>query len=619
MKHKILKEYFGYDSFRPGQEAVVEALLANRDVLAIMPTGAGKSLCYQVPGLIFEGITLVISPLIALMKDQVNALTQAGVEAAFINSSLSTTEFRTIMQKARNDDYKIMYVAPERLNAEGFIEFAQSANISMIAIDEAHCVSQWGHDFRPSYRRIINFVESLPKRPVIGAFTATATEAVKENIVELLELQTPFIQKTGFDRKNLYFEVQKPKNKQRALLNFMNQHSKESGIIYCSTRNTVEEVCELLQQKGYKATRYHAGLSDSERKQNQDDFVFDRKPIMVSTNAFGMGIDKSNVSYVVHFNMPKNIESYYQEAGRAGRDGEPATCLLLYSGQDVKTNEFLISKGESSASKVSFEERTILRNKDLDLLKKMTWYCTTSDCLRGYILKYFGEKAPIHCGKCSNCDTKFEQIDVTIEAQKIISCIMRLDQRQKSFGKSMVAKILHGSEEQKITQFGLNTLSTYGIMEDTSIRRIIHIIEFLLEKGWISQTTSEYPTLRVNEQSLEIIRGNKFILMDLPKEVKISKLPRTYKPSDQEILGEETREAQADLFVRLVTLRKKLAEAENMPAYIIFPDAALRDMCRKLPTTEGEFLEVSGVGQAKLEKYGDVFLTEIAEFKNETL
>jgi len=608
MKHQALKQFFGYDSFRPGQEEIVDTLVAKRDVLAIMPTGAGKSICYQVPALLMEGITLVVSPLIALMKDQVNALTQAGIEAAFINSSLKNSEFHEIMQLANAGHYKIMYVAPERLLNEGFLSFAQQANIDLVAIDEAHCVSQWGHDFRPSYRHIKTFIEKLPERPAIGAFTATATEEVKDNIIELLELENPIVKKTGFDRQNLYFEVQKPKDKRKALLAFLDKYRGASGIIYCSTRKSVEEICELLEKRGLPVTRYHAGLSDNERKQNQEDFVHDRKPIMVSTNAFGMGIDKSNVSYVVHYNMPKNIESYYQEAGRAGRDGEPANCLLLYGAQDVKTNEFLIMRGDSGKAGLSPTEKAAIQEKDLELLKKMTWYCTTSDCLRGYILKYFGEKPAVSCGHCSNCDTKFETIDITVDAQKIISCIMRLDQRNRSFGKSMVAKILHGSTEQKITQFGLDSLSTYGIMAETSIHRIMTMIDYLLEKNYLIQTTSEYPTLQVNEHSLDVIRGNETITISLPKEVKKVKLPPSHA---KEVVGGPV---DSTLYERLVALRQKLATESGMPAYIVFTNASLKDMCHKLPKTDEEFLEVTGVGQKKLELYGDVFLQEIASY-----
>lgn len=605
-KEQILKQYFGYQCFRPGQAEIIDAHLAGQDSLAIMPTGAGKSLCYQIPALIFEGITLVISPLIALMKDQVGALTQAGVEAAFINSSLGIKDLNAIMGDAAQGRYRILYVAPERLTNDRFQELVKTLNVSLVTIDEAHCVSQWGHDFRPSYRRICDFIDSLPIRPVVSAFTATATAEVKEDIVELLGLVDPFVLQTGFNRENLYFAVKKPKDKKQALLDFLSERRSTSGIVYCSTRNNVEEVCELLQEKGFSATRYHAGLKDIERKENQEEFVHDRTQIMVATNAFGMGIDKSNVSFVVHFNMPKNIESYYQEAGRAGRDGEPATCLILYSPQDVKTNEFLITRGEAGSAGLSSQQKQHVKEKDLELLKKMTWYCTTSDCLRGYILKYFGEKASVFCGHCSNCNTKFERIDVTLESQKIISCIMRMDQRGRSFGKAMVAKVLHGSTEKRIIEWGLDSLSTYGIMEETSLQRITHIIEYLLEKGIIKQSNSEFPTLQITEESRAVIRGTKTVSMDIPKEAKVTKVPRT-------VLVDTGEEHEA-LYKNLVKLRRALAEEANMPAYIVFTDAALKDMCKKLPRSEGEFLSVIGVGQKKLERYGEVFLGAIREY-----
>ena len=394
VKHKILKEYFGYSDFREGQEDIVDCLLSGRDALCIMPTGAGKSICYQVPALAFEGITVVISPLISLMKDQVTALVQSGISAAYINSSLSESQYTKVFQNAEREKYKIIYVAPERLTTTEFMNLCEKINVSMVAVDEAHCVSQWGQDFRPSYLKISEFINMLKVRPVVSAFTATATKEVKNDILKLLELDNPLVVTTGFDRPNLFFSVIRPKAKSAILLELIKERKDKSGIVYCATRKAVEEVCVLLNDNGFSATRYHAGLSETERKENQEDFLYDRSQIMVATNAFGMGIDKSNVSFVIHYNMPKNIESYYQEAGRAGRDGEEADCILLYSSQDVHTNQFLIEKSDANPE-LSEEEQNAVRQKDMERLKYMTYYCTTSDCLRGFILKYFGTGPPI--------------------------------------------------------------------------------------------------------------------------------------------------------------------------------------------------------------------------------
>ena len=445
-KYDILKQFFGYTSFRDGQEEVVDALLSKRDVLGIMPTGAGKSLCYQIPAIMMSGITLVISPLISLMKDQVNALVQQGVSAAYLNRSLTATQYHKALANAANGKYNIIYVAPERLESNSFLRFALNANISLIAVDEAHCVSQWGQDFRPSYLNINKFISKLNYRPVIGAFTATATDEVKSDIIRLLQLNNPTVVTTGFDRPNLFFSVMRPKNKSETLLKLIRERNNQSGIVYCSTRRKVEEVCDMLNQKGVQATRYHAGLDDSERVKNQDDFVFDRKSVMVATNAFGMGIDKSDVRFVIHYNMPKNIESYYQEAGRAGRDGEEADCILLYSKADVSTCRFFIENIEDNES-LSTEQREFFKKREEERLKQMVFYCTTSDCLRGYMLKYFGDEHKESCGKCSNCLTEFETVDVTVEAQKILSCIIKTGQ---NYGVKMIIDVLRGVSSERI-------------------------------------------------------------------------------------------------------------------------------------------------------------------------
>lgn len=595
-KFTVLKEVFGHTLFRNGQVEIIDSILASRDVLGIMPTGAGKSICYQVPALMLEGITLVISPLISLMKDQVNALVQSGVKAAYINSSLTPGQYEEVFRRALAGRYKIIYVAPERLVTEKFISFAEQTKISMVTVDEAHCVSQWGQDFRPSYLKIVEFIEKLSYRPIISAFTATATKEVREDITCILRLNNPLVITTGFNRKNLYFAVQKPKDKFKALLEILKRKNDASGIIYCSTRKTVEELCDALNKNGFPATRYHAGLSDSERAANQDDFIYERKPVMVATNAFGMGIDKSNVSFVVHYNMPKNLESYYQEAGRAGRDGEPAECILLYSGQDVITNRFLIDHSEANPE-LTEEMRQEVRKREHERLKEMTFYCATSNCLREYILRYFGETSANFCGNCSNCLTHFESVNITVEALKIISCVYRVAQNRRSFGKTMIADILHGSQNEKIKRFKLDVLSTYGIMADVPVHRIRSMIDFLIENDYLLLTQDEYPVIKPTERSGEIIREKKPVLMKLPKQIEPDKLPK--EPAINTI--------DTGLFQALKELRNRLAAEAHVPAYIIFADAALRDMCRKLPQSNEQFLRVSGVGKAKMEKYGERF------------
>ncbi len=598
--YEILKTYFGYSEFRYGQKELITNLINGTDCVGIMPTGAGKSICYQIPAILMDGITLVISPLISLMKDQVHALLEAGIPAAYINSSLTPAQQYKVIRNAKQYKYKLIYVAPERLELDFFQEFAASTNISFVSIDEAHCVSQWGQDFRPSYLKIAQFIQSMPKRPIIGAFTATATREVKDDIISLLALQKPFVMTTGFDRKNLYFEVQKPVDKFTALERFLERNPNKTGIIYCTTRKGVEDVCDRLILQGYRATRYHAGLSDKERKINQEEFQFDKVQIMVATNAFGMGIDKSNISYVIHFNMPKNIESYYQEAGRAGRDGEPAQCILLYSKQDVSTNLFLIEKDKENEELDPITRHEVLE-KDRDRLKQMTYYCTTTDCLRAHMLRYFGEQSPNFCGNCSNCNANSKEIDITVEAQKIMSCIIRAGER---FGMLTIIDILRGSKNEKIRNSHLDTLTTYGIMESVPKEYIRQVIEFLLVQSYIQATTDGYQVLKIQPKAYAVLRGQQSLHMRVlqqPDNME-SSVPTSYVEIDEE------------LFQQLKALRAKIAKVQSVPAFVIFTDAALRDMCIKLPQNLKSFLEVNGVGQTKANRYGERFIKLIRAY-----
>lgn len=600
-KLSVLKEYFGHDSFREGQDRITDSLLGGRDVLGIMPTGAGKSICYQVPALMFDGITIVVSPLISLMKDQVSALVQSGVAAAYINSALTHAQYLKVLQNTESGKYKIIYVAPERLCAPAFLGICRNLNISMVAVDEAHCVSQWGQDFRPSYLKIPDFIDTLNSRPVVGAFTATATGDVRDDIKTLLRLVSPLVVATGFDRPNLFFSVMQPKNKSIELMKLIKERKNESGIVYCSTRKAVEEVCELLQKNGFAATRYHAGLDENERRRNQDDFVYDRAAIMVATNAFGMGIDKSNVSFVIHYNMPKNMESYYQEAGRAGRDGRSADCILLYSAKDVRTSQFLINNSEPNPD-LTEDEQEEVRRRDRERLKQMTFYCTTHKCLRKFILEYFGDKGPERCEKCSNCLSNHENTDITVDAQKIMSCVARTGQR---YGKKVICDVLRGSKNERLISAGLSRQSTYGIMADCPEKRLRDIIDHLCENGYMTAQGDEYPILKLAPKSRRVLTGQETLrmMLEIPQKKKAAAAKDApLPPSDEKLLA------------ALKDLRKSLAMRQSIPAYVVFTDATLIDMCRLKPKTQEEFMEVSGVGQAKSQRYGEVFLAVIAEF-----
>lgn len=613
---KLLKQYFGYDEFRKGQEELIKATLNGQDVLGIMPTGAGKSLCFQIPALMMDGITLVISPLISLMKDQVGTLNQAGIHAAFLNSSLSQGQYYTALKYAMQGRYKIIYVAPERLETEGFINFALNSKvkISMLAVDEAHCVSQWGQDFRPSYLKILDFLKKLPYRPVLAAYTATATAEVRDDIMDILNLRDPFVLTTGFDRENLYYAVKRPRDKYRELLTYLKEKEQKmpgsSGIIYCLSRKNVEEVCYQLREDGFSVTRYHAGLSDEERKENQEDFIYDRKQIMVATNAFGMGIDKPDVRFVVHYNMPKNMESYYQEAGRAGRDGEPAECILYYAPVDNRTNRFLIENGEEN-EELDDITRKIVMERDWERLRQMTFYCYTKECLRHYILKYFGEQTSNYCGNCLNCLTEFETVDATMEAKAIIDCIRDC---YRDYGLSTIVDILKGSKNQRVLSRNLDENSQYGKLSTESIARIRQIINEMMVYGYLELTDDEYPVLRVAD--FEEINDDWKFEIKIPKEVEESKEEKV-KTKKRKKAGAVAALAESDtaLFEALRALRRTIASEQKIPPYMVFSDKTLVHMSTMRPSNEQEMLEVNGVGEHKLQKYGERFLSEIQKYK----
>ena len=597
-----LKKYFGFDTFKGNQEAIIRNLLAGNDTFVLMPTGGGKSLCYQLPSLIMDGTAIVISPLIALMKNQVDAMRNFSEEdgvAHFINSSLNKSAIDQVKSDILSGKTKLLYVAPESLTKEENVDFLKGVKISFYAVDEAHCISEWGHDFRPEYRRIRPIINEIGKAPVI-ALTATATPKVRMDIQKNLGMQDAQEFKSSFNRPNLYYEVRsKTNNIDRDIIKFIKNNPEKSGIIYCLSRKKVEELAEILQANGINARPYHAGMDSLTRTKNQDDFLMEKVDVIVATIAFGMGIDKSNVTYVIHYNMPKNIESYYQEAGRAGRDGGEADCILLYSPKDVRLNRFMIENSEGN-DELTIEENEQIRERDFERLKYMTFYSTTNDCLRGFILRYFGGEKKVYCGKCSNCLSVHKLVDVTIDAQKIMSCIARTGQR---YGKTVICDVLKGSKSEKILKAELNNQSTYGIMKEVTARHIFGTIDFLAEKEYIS-SDNETEVLKLLPKSRDVLFGRERLVM---KKVENSeKVVKTHRPEVP---------VNSDLLDALKALRKGIASKKSVPAYVIFTDATLIDMCKKCPETPDEMLEVSGVGRTKLDKFGKQFLEEIAKFR----
>lgn len=603
---EALKRYFGYDSFRPGQEEIVSALLAGQDALAIMPTGAGKSLCYQVPALLLPGLTLVISPLISLMQDQVKGLNAAGIHAAFINSSLTETQIARALDLAAEGSYKLVYVAPERLESPVFRSFAAGADISMVTVDEAHCISQWGQDFRPSYLKILDFIDSLPRRPIVSAFTATATREVKDDIVCTLRLHDPKVLVTGFDRPNLYFQVERTRRKDDFVIQYLRDHPGESGIIYCATRKNVDKLQELLTEYGFAATKYHAGLSAEARRKNQNDFIYDTAPVIVATNAFGMGIDKSNVRFVLHYNMPQSMENYYQEAGRAGRDGLPSQCVLLFSAQDVIINKFLLDKKDFA--EMDDEEADLLRQRDLQRLQTMERYCQTTECLRNYILAYFGEHPTAPCGNCGSCNNDFDEVDMTDAAKWMINCVAELRGR---YGKAILFGTLQGANRARLRELGAERFKSYGRMKDTPRETLERLLAQLLEDGYLVQSDDQYAVLHIGD--IAPLKADGQVLVKLPpqREPEQARAPKPKRRSPMDALTS----AGLELFSQLRQLRFDTAQREGLPPYVVFGDKSLVDMCLRAPRRAEDMLGIYGMGERKYEKYGAAFFAVIDAYR----
>ena len=603
---EALKTYFGYDSFKPGQEEIIDAVLSGRDVLAIMPTGAGKSVCYQVPALLLPGITIVISPLISLMQDQVAALNDMGIAADCVNSFLTDVQIQQVYSKALKGECRLLYVAPERLESYDFADFARNAEISMVTVDEAHCISQWGQDFRPSYLRIVDFVAGMSKRPVVSAFTATATREVREDISCMLKLREPKVIATGFDRENLYFDVESVKNKSDYVLEYVKKHPEDSGIVYCATRKNVDAVYDMLAQAGVSVAKYHAGMSSESRRVNQDDFIFDRSPVIVATNAFGMGIDKSNVRFVIHYNMPQAMENYYQEAGRAGRDGEPAKCVLLFSLQDIATDRFLLERKDFTD--IPYEDIELIKQRDAKRLQIMEGYCRTSGCFRNYILEYFGEKREEPCGNCGNCQREFIEVDMTEDAKQVVNCVCEAKGR---YGLNIILGTLLGANRARLKELATTEYKSYGALRNRSESELRLLVSQMIADGYIYRTADEYSVIRIG--NIEPLKNpDTHVLISMHKENK--PVPANQAKKAARKSTDALTKAGYELFDILRKFRLEIAREEGMPPYIVFSDRTLIDMSAKAPCDKDAMMGVSGVGAAKFEKYGNRFLEAIKAY-----